>query len=84
MLVAIVGWIPAIILPVAAGVQLYKILKYKSAKGVSALAWTLFAIANLGAYIFAEKYFAIQAILAFLLTAALNFAVAIMSKIYKN
>jgi len=84
MLVAIMGWIPAIILPVASAFQLYKIIKYKSAKGVSALAWLLFAMANLAAYFFTEKYFVIQAILAFLLTAALNFAVAVMAKVYKN
>ena len=43
-----------------------------------------FAIANLGAYFFAEKYFMIQSILAFLLTAMLNFTIAIFSRIYKN
>ena len=80
MLIDIVGWLPAIILPTAASIQLYKIIKNKKAQGVSALAWALFAVANLGAYFFAEKYFAIQAILAFLLTAIINFAIVILTK----
>ncbi|MBT7902701.1 hypothetical protein HN587_02485 [Candidatus Woesearchaeota archaeon] len=84
MIATIAGWLPAIILPVAAGIQLYKIIKYKKADGVSSLAWTFFAIANLGAYVFAEKYFLIQSILAFLLTAIINFAIAIFAKIYKS
>ncbi len=84
MLTSIAGWIPAIILPAAAGMQLYKILRHKKAQGVSSLAWTFFAIANLGAYFFAEKYFMIQSILAFLLTAMLNFTIAVFARIYKN
>ena len=84
MLTSIVGWIPAIILPTAAAIQLHQILKHKKSEGVSSLAWILFAIANLGAYFFTEKYFAIQSLLAFLLTAILNFIIAITAKIYKK
>jgi hypothetical protein len=84
MLADIAGWLPAIILPTASGLQLYKILRYKKAQGVSALAWALFGMADLGAFFFAEKYFVIQSILAFLLTAVLNFAIAICAKIYRR
>lgn len=84
MIPTISGWFPAIILPTAAALQLYQIIKYKKTEGVSSLAWLLFAIANIGIYIFAEKYFAIQSILAFLLTAILNILIVIMIQFYKK
>jgi uncharacterized protein with PQ loop repeat len=84
LLTQIAGWLPAIILPIAALIQLLKIIKNKHAQGVSSISWALFAIANIGAYAFTEKYFAIQSIFAFLLTAIINFAIAIFARIYKD
>jgi uncharacterized protein with PQ loop repeat len=71
----IAGWIPAFTLPLATLFQLMKLLKTKSTEGVSVLAWVLFGFANLGIYIFTEKYLVIQSILAQLLTAVLNFVI---------
>ena len=78
------GWVPAISLPVASFLQLYKIIITKKAAGISALAWILYALANLGAYIFTEKYFAVQSILAFLLTAIFNFAIVFFTLKYNS
>ena len=84
MFADLAGWLPAVILPLASGIQLSKIVKERSASGISPVAWVLFGVANLGAYVFAEKYFAIQSVLAFLLTAFINFAIAATTLIYKQ
>ncbi len=57
--------------------QLWKIAKTRNVEGVSILTWLLFGFANVGIYIFTEKYFALQSILAQLVTAILNFAIVI-------
>lgn len=76
VVVEIAGWLPAIIIPVATALQLASIFKRKSAEGVSALVWFLFGIANLGLYIYTEKYLAIQALLGLLGTAVIDFVIA--------
>ncbi|WFB37595.1 hypothetical protein P3T73_07460 [Kiritimatiellota bacterium B12222] len=73
--VNVAGWIPAITLPAATSLQLIKLLRSRSTQGVSVLTWVLFGIANLGIYIFTEKYFVIQSLMAQLLTAILNFII---------
>ncbi len=75
--VSAAGVIPAIIFPGAALVQLMVLLKRGHAHGVSVVAWWMFAAANLCLYVYAEKYFEVPAILAFLGTAVLNIAVAL-------
>ena len=84
MLAEIAGWIPAIILPTATAFQLYRIIKTKNVLGVSMTTWLLLAFANIGLYIFAEKYFEIQAILALLLTAILDILIVISIKYYEK
>ena len=74
-LISFSGWIPALTLPTATLFQLARIVKTGSAEGVSALTWLLFGFANLGIYVFTEKYLALQSILAQLLTAVLNFVI---------
>ena len=74
-LINLAGWIPAILLPGATLTQLLKIVIRRKTEGVSVITWLLFGVANLGIYIFTEKYFAIQSILAQLLTAVLNFVI---------
>ena len=69
------GWIPAIVLPTATLFQLGKIVRAKSAEGVSLVTWLLFGFANIGLYVFTEKYFAIQSLIGLLGTAALNFVI---------
>ena len=70
-------WMPAIVLPGAALIQLIKLWKTHDPSGVSVLSLLLFGIAFVGVYIlFARKtgvYFSLQAIMAFLLTSMLNF-----------
>ena len=72
------GWVPAIILPTATTSQLLKIARSKSAEGVSLTTWLLFGIANVGLYIFTEKYFELQALIGLLVTAIMDFIIVIM------
>lgn len=71
----IAGWIPGIVLPMATLLQLIKIARVKSVEGVSLMTWLLFGFANLGLYIFTEKYFALQTLIGLLGTATLNFII---------
>ncbi|AFY66382.1 hypothetical protein [Geitlerinema sp. PCC 7407] len=73
---ALAGWLPAIILPSATFFQLWPVLQGQTA-GVSALSWFLFGIANLGAYIFSTQKRTPQVILAFLVTAAMDFLIVL-------
>ena len=78
LFVELCGWLPAIILPSATLLQLLKIVSAKSAAGVSSLSWLLFGIANLGAYVYTQKYFAPQSLIGFLGSAALDFVIVMM------
>lgn len=69
------GWIPAIVLPTATLFQLVKIARARSAEGVSLMTWLLFGFANIGLYVFTEKYLAPQSLIGLLGTAALNFVI---------
>jgi len=73
--VELAGWIPSVILPVAAGLQLMKIVREKKAEGVSVPAWILFGLANVCLYVYAEKYSSPQSVIGLLGTAAINFAI---------
>ena len=78
------GWIPAIVLPTATTFQLIKISRSKSADGVSITTWLLFGIANVGLYIFTEKYLELQALIGLLGTAILDFIIVIKIFLKKN
>ncbi|MGD1862158.1 MAG: hypothetical protein ACFB0E_19595 [Leptolyngbyaceae cyanobacterium] len=69
------GWIPAIILPTATISQITKIIRSRSTSGVSLATWLLFGIANIGLYIFTEKYLAIQSLVGLLGTAIMDFVI---------
>ena len=43
-------WMPALVLPGAALLQLIKLWKTHDPSGVSVLSWLMFAVANIGAY----------------------------------
>lgn len=75
LVVEISGWLPAVIIPVATLLQLADILRRRSVEGVSALVWCLFGIANLGLYIYTEKYTDPQAILGLLGSAVIDFVI---------
>ena len=49
------GWLPAVILPLAATDQLVQSIRADDINGVSLSAWFLFLIANLGSLVFAPK-----------------------------
>ncbi len=72
------GWIPAVVLPTATLLQLIKIHRTKVVEGVSLATWLLFGIANLGLYVFTEKYLAPQMLIGLLGTAVLNFIIVAM------
>jgi uncharacterized protein with PQ loop repeat len=74
--VSLSGWLPAVIIPMATLIQLTDILKRRSAAGVSWLTWFLFGIANIGLYVYTEKYSSLQSIVGLLGPAALDFAIA--------
>lgn len=82
--VALVGWIPAIIFPLATFIQLIKIVREKTAEGVSLSAWILFGFANISLYIYTEKYFALQSIVGMLGTTILNFIVVGLAFSFKR
>jgi len=77
--IELAGWIPAIIFPSATFLQLIKIVRKKTAEGISILSWALFGFANIGLYFYAEKYFALQSIVGFLGTALLDFLIVAMT-----
>ncbi len=68
------GWFPAIILPTATAIQLFDIIG-SAAEDVNPVTWFLFGLANIGAYLFTEKYLSLLALLSFGLTAFLDFII---------
>lgn len=72
----LVGVLPAVVFPTATLLQLVRIVRARSTAGVSVFAWTLFGIANIALYVYAERYTEWQAILGLLVTAILDFAIA--------
>ena len=80
----IAGWIPAIILPIATISQLTKIVQEKNAEGVSLITWFLFGVANIGLYLFTEKYLALQSLVGLLGTAVLDFVILGVAFFYKR
>ena len=64
--------------PFATLVQLWRILRDRSAVGVSVTTWLLFGFANLGMYVYAERYTEWQAILGTLFTAVVDFAIVVL------
>lgn len=75
-LIKFAGWLPALIIPTATIIQLGTIVKNHSTQGVSYLTWSLFGVANIGLYIYTEKYSALQSILGLLGSAVLDFIIA--------
>jgi uncharacterized protein with PQ loop repeat len=75
VLTNVAGWMPAIILPLATITQLSKIIRERSAQGVSLVTWIMFGVANIGLYLFTEKYWALQSLIGLLGTAILDFTI---------
>jgi hypothetical protein len=71
----IAGILPAIVFPAATFLQLFRIIRNRSAAGVNVATWFLFGWANVAIYIYAGHYDEWQAIAGMLLTAVLDFAI---------
>lgn len=84
MFADLAGWVPAAIFPGASLLQLIKLLKSRSAEGVSLATWLLFVLANLGMYAFTEKYFVIQSILTNLLTATIQLTIVVLIVMHRS
>jgi len=76
LLIQITGWVPAVIFPLACIIQLIKILRERSAEGVSAIAWVAFGFANISLYFYTEKYSSLQTIIGMLGQAVIDFSIA--------
>jgi uncharacterized protein with PQ loop repeat len=74
--IQLLGWVPALIFPIAAALQLFKICANKRADGVSASAWIAFGIANLCLFGYTEKYTELQTIIGMVGQAAIDFTIA--------
>ena len=75
----IAGVLPAIVFPVATLAQLVRIVRRRSAAGVSVATWVLFGFANVAIYIYAERYTEWQAIVGMLVTAVLDFVIVALA-----
>lgn len=75
-LIQLSGWIPAVIFPLACLTQLVKILRKRSADGVSIMAWIAFGFANISLYVYTEKYSSLQTIVGMLGQAGIDFLIA--------
>ena len=69
------GILPAVVFPAATLVQLVRMVRARSAAGVSVATWLLFGFANLAIYVYAERYTEWQAIVGMLVTAVLDFVI---------
>lgn len=56
--------------------QLSAILRKRSAAGVDWLTWLLFGVANVGLYVYTEKYWDVQSVVGLLGSAVMDFAIA--------
>ena len=74
-IIAFAGWVPALILPLAALIQLVTIFRNRSTQGVSWVSWGLFGFANLMLYVYTQKYGDLQSILGLLGTAVVDFVI---------
>ena len=74
-LIELAGWLPAIVIPAATLLQLIQVYQAPTVDGVSWATWLMFGLANIGFYIYTEKYTSLPAILGFLGTAVLDFII---------
>ncbi len=80
----ILGWVPALVFPLASGLQLLAILHRRCSLGVSIPAWSLFAIANICLFVYTEKYGELESIIGALGTAMLNICIVVAAVRYRK
>ena len=73
--VEVSGYIPAVVIPIATAIQLVSLLRSGTTVGVNWMSWFLFGVANIGLFIYTEKYTSFQSITGLLGSAALDFAI---------
>ena len=77
-LVSLLGWVPAIVFPVASAWQLWTLSRAKNSEGTSSLTWATFAVANVACYGYVEKYLEPQAI-SMVVTAVFQIGITVIS-----
>ena len=80
----IAGILPALIFPTATLIQLVRMMRARSAAGVSVTSWLLFGVANIAIYIYAERYTEWQAIVGMLVTAVLDFIIVALAFLWRS
>lgn len=73
-----VGWIPAVIFPMATVLQLVSLIHRGRADGVSATTWALFALANVCLYVTIHEWLRPQVLISTLGTAVLQLVVVVL------
>lgn len=84
LVIQIAGAIPAIIFPAGSLMQLYVVVSRRSADGVSALTWFFAGFANICLYVYTQKYDEWEAIIAFLFSSVINFAICASAIHYRR
>lgn len=73
------GWVPAVVFPLASVVQLVVLVRTRDGRGVSAVTWSLFALANLCLWLYMENRMELQAMATALCTAGVQVAVVVLA-----
>jgi uncharacterized protein with PQ loop repeat len=73
------GWVPAVVFPLASLVQLVVLVRTRDGRGVSAITWSLFAIANVCLWLYMENRMEWQAVATALCTASVQVAVVVLA-----
>ena len=70
-----VGWVPAVVFPMATVLQLVSLIHRGRSDGVSATTWALFALANICLYVTVHEWLRPQVLISTLGTAVLQLVV---------
>ncbi len=74
-LLNVIGWVPAVVFPAATVSQLFVLTRRRKADGVSAMTWSLFAVANVCLYLTIGEWLRPQILITTLGTAVLQVVV---------
>ena len=75
---SLVGWVPAVVFPTASVLQLLALARRGRSDGVSALTWSLFALANFCLYLTVGEWLRPQVIITTVGTGLLQVVVVVM------
>lgn len=77
-IIELCGWLPGIVFPTASILQLVKLIQSKTSEGVSVITWFLFAFANIGTFVYIQKYTAPQTF-GYLIAASAQFCIVFIA-----